>query len=196
MAWRMAHAYIFLIKPNQGEIMDYPKVDYISQPEVTLISTHNLTVDSHPEQPVKLLIRVSRSAASTMYALFNGRNGAVIHDLDDDELIFMIPELTALTYLTTEQQQIALDQLGSVYEEAFSGYNFLLELGVPIEQAEMVLPNGLTTPLHMTIPIMAFKKFVELDLPFWHVELQHVNTEFKLIYARLFPELKLNWPVV
>jgi len=176
--------------------MDYPKVDYISQPEVTLISTHNLTVDSHPEQPVKLLIRVSRSAASTMYALFNGRNGAVIHDLDDDELIFMIPELTALTYLTTEQQQLALDQLGSVYEEAFSAYNFLLELGVPIEQAEMVLPNGLTTPLHMTIPIMAFKKFVELDLPFWHVELQHVNTEFKLIYARLFPELKLNWPVV
>jgi len=192
----MAHAYIFLIKPNQGEIMDYPKVDYITQPEVTLISTHNLTVDSHPEQPVKLLIRVSRSAASTMYALFNGRNGAVIHDLDDDELIFMIPELTALTYLTTEQQQLALDQLGSVYEEAFSAYNFLLELGVPIEQAEMVLPNGLTTPLHMTIPIMAFKKFVELDLPFWHVELQHVNTEFKLIYARLFPELKLNWPVV
>lgn len=171
--------------------MDYPKVDYITQPEVTLISTHNFVVDSHPEQPVKLLIRVSRSAASTVYALFNGRNGAVVHDLEDDELIFMIPELNV--ELTLEEQQDALNEMGSVYEEAFSAYNHLRELGVSAMQAELVLPNGLTTPLHMTMPIVAFKKFVELDLPFWNVELQQVNTEFKLIYARLFPELAVSW---
>lgn len=171
--------------------MNYPEVDYISQPEVTLISTHNFVVDSHPDQQVKLLIRVSRSAASTVYALFNGRNGTTVHDLEDDELIFMIPELNV--ELTLEEQQLALDEMGSVYEAAFSAYNYLIELGVPSVQAELVLPNGLTTPLHMTISLLVFKKFVELDLPFWNAELQQVNTEFKLIYARLFPELAVSW---
>jgi hypothetical protein len=174
--------------------MNYPEVDYITSPEVTLISTHNLTVDSHPEQPVKLLIRVSRPAASVVYALFNGRNGTVVHDLDCEDLVFMIPELD--DELTMEEQQLAIDEMGSVYEEAFSAYNYLLELGIPTGQAELVLPNGLTTPLHMTIPMMAFKKFVELDLPFWNGELQQISTEFKLIYMRLFPELNLHWAVV
>ena len=160
--------------------MNYPEVDYITQPEVTLISTHNFVVDSDPDQQVKLLIRVSRPSASTMCALFNGRNGAVIYNLEDDEFIFMIPELIELTYLTTEQQQFALDIIGSVYEEAGYAYNNLIKLGVPAAQAELVMPNGRTTPLHMTISLSAFKKFVELDLPFWNAELQHVNTEFKL----------------
>jgi len=164
--------------------MNYPAIDYITLPEVTLVSAHNLNEDSNPEQIVKILIRVTQPATSILYALFNGRNGVILHDLEQDDLVFMLPELDA--ELTSEEQQLAIDEMGAVYEEVFTTYNYLLDLGIPIEQAELVLPNGLTVPLHMSIPILEFKKFVEMDLPFWNRELKHVCNQFKFVYMQLF----------
>lgn len=166
--------------------MNYPDIDYITEPEVTLRSVHNMRKDSHPEQILRMLIRVTRPAASILYALFNGRNGTILYDLEQDNLVFMVPELTKPQSNATKQ--LAIDELGISYEEAFTTYNYLLDLGVSNQQAELVLPNGLTVPLLMQIPAIAFKNFVKLDLPFWNEELKQVCAQFKTIYAELFTD--------
>lgn len=174
--------------------MNYPEIDYITRPEVTLISNHSQDQTLNSEQLVKILLRVTRSASSILYALFNGRNNIILRDLDQDELVFMGPKFSSFTSNATEQ--VAIDEMGLIYEEAFTNY-YLLGLGAPEQQANLVLPNGITipiymirrtVPIYMTIPILVFQKFVEMDIPFWNEELIQVCDDFKIIYKQLFTE--------
>ena len=166
--------------------MNYPDIDYITEPEVNVISVHNMREDSHFDENLRLLIRVTRPAASILYALFNGRNGTILYDLEQDDLVFMVPELEEPQSNVTKQ--LAIDEMGTSYEEAFTTYNYLLDLGVSSEQAELVLPNGLTVPLLMQIPTISFRDFVNLNIPFWNAELKQVCAQFKTIYTKLFTE--------
>lgn len=166
--------------------MNYPNIDYITEPEVNVVSVDNMREDSHFDENLRLLIRVTRPAASILYALFNGRNGTTLYDLEQDDLVFMVPELEEPQSNATKQ--LAIDEMGTSYEEAFATYNYLLDLGVSNQQAELVLPNGLTVPLLMQIPAIAFRNFVKMNIPFWNKELKQVCAQFETIYAKLFTE--------
>lgn len=173
-----------LNKIEEDEFSDFPNNRHANEKFVrALINVEHLGILEH----ITFTFHVSEISRITSHQLVRHRMASYLQmssrHAKPGEQDFVIPN-------TVKESEKLLQQYNTIMQNAYEDYNWLMNRGVPIEDARYVLPPAFFTHISMTMNARSLRHFLELRLA------REAQWEIRELACKVFDIVYTLYPVV